>query len=266
MAIASEFQFETDDNGLIVELGGYGGPLHLLLELAREQKVDLLKISILKLADQYLEFVSKAKRANIELAADYLVMAAWLAFLKSRFLLPKKPKDNDEIPPEVVSSHLAWRLKRLESMRNAAQSVFNLPQLGIDVFTIGQTPEESDDISIYEADLIDLLKAYGSCRSKVKPTTHKVKPWPVFSLEEARETLRKRLPKDFDWHELTGFAPKNEEFKTNPPSAKSRYASIFSAGLEMVKQGEVDIRQLQVFDTIYLARSKRANILEKYDE
>lgn len=251
----TQLEGEYDDSALILDLDNYGGPLHVLLSLAREQKVDLTRISILKLAEQYLAFVSRAKKDNIELAGDYLVMAAWLAYLKSRLLLPKKQSDNDEIAPELLSSHLAWRLKRLEAMRKAYEGLNGLPQTGIDVFTRGMADEfASDNSSIYEADILDLLRAYGRQRNKVKAKIHHVKPWPVYSLEEARVSLRKKVPKDNEWHNLGKFAPKARDIDGPMPSAKSCYASLLSAGLEMVKRGEINLRQLSVYDIVYLQK------------
>lgn len=243
---------EYDGIGLIIDVEGYGGPLHLLLSLAKEQKVDLTRISILKLADQYLDFITKAKRDQIELAADYLVMAAWLAYLKSRLLLPKKANEN-EVTPEVLSSHLAWRLKRLEAMRAISEKLFHLPQTGLDVYTRGAPDVFGiEDLAIYEADLLDLLRAYGRQRNKVKAKSHRVMPWPVYSLEEARNSLRKKMPKDELWHDLGKFAPQKDEFGDKPPSPASCYASLLSAGLEMVKNGDLDMRQIGLYDKIYL--------------
>lgn len=250
---------EYDANSFILDIDGFGGPLHLLLALAKDQKVDLTRISILKLADQYLEFISKSKREHIELAADYLVMAAWLAYLKSRLLLPKKVQ-TDEASPEVLSSHLAWRLKRLEAMRTKAEEIFHLPQTGLDVFTYGGLEEPAiESLPIYEADLIDLLRAYGRQRNKVKAKVHKVAAWPVYSLEEARKTLREKVPKDKNWHDLAKFAPPKDKFDQKPPTKASCYASLLSAGLEMVKQGNLDIKQLQFYDNVFLRSNNRAN-------
>jgi segregation and condensation protein A len=246
---------EYDGAALILDLDGYGGPLHVLLSLAREQKVDLTRISILKLAEQYIEFISRAKRENIELAGDYLVMAAWLAYLKSRLLLPKREKNDDEIAPEILSSHLAWRLKRLDAMRVCGKKLQELPQTGLDVHVRGQIDELRPEVlSIYDADFIDLLRAYCNQRNKVKAKIHKVEKWPVYSLEEARQSLRTKLPKDNDWHELGQFAPKKSELKNESPSPKSQYASLLSASLEMVKQGEINLRQLAIYDKVFLQK------------
>lgn len=251
----NEFNGEYDGSALILNLDNYGGPLHVLLSLAREQKVDLTHISILKLAEQYLKFVSIAKKDNIELASDYLVMAAWLAYLKSRLLLPKKHQNNEEIAPELLSSHLAWRLKRLDAMRNSYEKLLELPQTNVDVFVRGDYGQLEEQItSIYDADIIDLLRAYGRQRNKFKAKVHHVKPWPVYSLEEARKNLSEKLPSDKEWHNIGKFIPK-ENTQTLKPSNKSYYASLLSAGLEMVKRGEIKMQQLAIYDNIYLQKN-----------
>lgn len=253
--LQGDYDIEYDNSALILNLDNYGGPLHILLGLARQQKVDLTQISILKLTEQYLHFVSSAKKENIELAGDYLVMAAWLAYLKSRLLLPKKQDDKEEIAPELLSSHLAWRLKRLDAMRNSYEKIFALPQTNIDVFTCkNDLPNDVENTSIYDADILDLLRAYGKQRNKVKAKVHHVKPWPVYSLEEARKSLREKLPNNKEWHNLGKFAPKIDEINGPKPSSKSCYASLLSAGLEMVKRGEIRMQQLAIYDIVYLQK------------
>ncbi len=249
-------QFDDDSAySFIIDIDGYGGPLNVLLDLARTQKVDLLRISVLKLVDQYVDFVSKAKRDHIELASDYLVMAAWLLYLKSKLLLPRRDKNEEKISPELLSSHLAWRLKRLNAMRIAYEDLFKRPQAKIDTFSRGLNDEAlSEEIDIYEADIIDLLQAYGRQRNKVKAKVHKVQPWPVYSLEDARASLKTKVPKDDNWHEIGRFAPRKSEIRGDMPSAKSQYASLLSAGLEMVKQGEISIRQLANYDNVFVKR------------
>lgn len=248
--------FDNDSAyAFIVDLDGYGGPLNVLLDLARTQKVDLLRISVLKLVDQYVDFVSRAKRDHIELASDYLVMAAWLLFLKSKLLLPKRDKSEEKISPELLSSHLAWRLKRLDAMRVAYENLSKRPQANVDTFARGMNDEAlCEEIDIYQADILDLLKAYGRQRNKVKAKVHTVRQWPVYSLEDARASLRTKVPKDDNWHEMAKFAPSPKEINGEMPSAKSQYASLLSAGLEMVKQGEISIRQLAVYDKVFLKR------------
>ena len=247
-----------DGVSLIIDVDGFEGPLHLLLELARSQKVDLARISILKLVDQYLDFVTNAKKERIEIAADYLVMASWLAYLKSRLLLPKKRDDDKETAPELLSSHLAWRLKRLETMRNSGGKIMKMPQTGSDVFVRGAAELGVSVTKMIEnADLLDLLKAYCRQRNKQKTRVHKVRSWPVYGLEEARKNLREKLPQDNAWHSLGKFAP--TEMKTTPdsPTPSSYYAGLFSASLEMVKGGDFNIRQLANFDEVYIQNKRQ---------
>jgi segregation and condensation protein A len=247
-----------DGASLIVDVDGFEGPLHLLLELARSQKVDLARISILKLVDQYLEFVTRAKKERIEIAADYLVMAAWLAYLKSRLLLPKKRDDDNETAPELLSSHLSWRLKRLETMRNTGAKIMAMPQTGSDVFVRGAAELGVSVTKLIEdADLFDLLKAYCRQRNKQKSRVHKVRNWPVYGLEEARKNLKDKLPHDEEWHRLGKFAPNDIKKSPDAPPLSSYYASLFSAGLEMVKSGDINIRQLANFEEVYIQNKRQ---------
>jgi len=193
-----DLSFEAADDaaddglGLILDIDGYEGPLHLLLELARGQKVDLARISILELAEQYLAFIKNAQDLRIELAADYLVMASWLAYMKSRMLLPREDGDEREIEPTELAAHLAFRLQRLEAMRRAAQALFRLPLIGETVFPRGN-PEglRSKSSPLYEAEMFDLLKAYGDSRSKATFRNHKLPTPLVMSLTDARDRLRR---------------------------------------------------------------------------
>ena len=246
---------EHENTALILDLDGFGGPLHLLLSLAKEQKVDLLRISISKLVDQYLAFVQIAKRERIDLAADYLVMASWLAYLKSRMLLPKTEIKNDEMSPQLLSSHLAWRLKRLEAMRIAGNKVLDLPQIGQDIFVRGEVDETSNQsLALFDADLLELLQAYCAKRNISKQKVHKVQPWAVYSLEEARVNLKNKLSADGAWHDLARFVPK-ESALTKKPTTSSYYASLLAAGLEMAKQGDLQIRQIATYDNLYLKKT-----------
>ncbi|MBN9319528.1 MAG: segregation/condensation protein A, partial [Caulobacterales bacterium] len=201
-----------DGQALIVDVDGYEGPLHALLALARTQRVDLLKISISALADQYLAFVREARRVRFSLAADYLVMAAWLAYLKSRLLLPKPEKiAPDEAPAEEVAARLAFRLAKLDAMRQASEALKVLPQLGRDVFTRG----DPDAIKVvasqtFEGDLYALMTAYMTQRKRDaerRYTPHVPKSYP---LEEARDRLRGMLPELERWTPLSGVAPRDE--------------------------------------------------------
>jgi segregation and condensation protein A len=246
---------EVHEAGLAfsVDLDGYEGPLHVLLRLARDQKVDLRRLSILKLAEQYLEFVAAARSSRIDLAADYLVMAAWLAFLKSRLLLPKKERPQGEEPVEDIAAHLAWRLARLDAMRASAEALYQRPQQGLDFFTRG-APEETavTEIPLWEATILDLLQAYAEQRVRGVEPKHEVKAWPVYSLDEARKRLEKLIPCATDWQALGAFAPSATAFAKNPPSAASRYASLLAASLELTKQGRLSVRQLDHDAPLYV--------------
>jgi segregation and condensation protein A len=248
-----------DGEALIVDVDGYEGPLHVLLALARSQKVDLTKISVLKLAEQYLRFVQQARRMRFSLAADYLVMAAWLAYLKSRLLLPKPEKVKpEEAPAEEVAARLAFRLAKLDSMRTAAEALKARPQLGRDVFVRG----DPDAIKVVpsgriEGDLYSLMSAYIGQRKKEAARHYAPRPPAAYPLEEARERLRRLLPELEGWTPLQGLAPpaRGEQ----GPSRASYVASTLSASLELVKEGAMDVRQLEAFADIYLrTRTEKA--------
>lgn len=261
MSAAEEFDIrlseraasEAAETGFVVDLEGYEGPLHTLLALARDQKVDLARISILKLADQYLAFVAQARAERIELAADYLVMASWLAYLKSRLLLPKPEKTTEEAPAETLAAALAWRLKRLDAMRAAGEALLNGQVLDRDVFARG-APEGVRivrDGVVADCDLLDLLRAYARQRLRQTKRRLSVKPWPVYSIEAARERLMERLPETRDWAPLGGFAPSAEAFR-EPPTPASRYASLVSASLELAKAGRLELRQTSAFEPLFV--------------
>src|SRR5689334_4544451 len=245
-----------DGEALIVDLEGYEGPLHVLLALARTQKVDLLKLSVLKLAEQYLAFVQEARRRNFSLAADYLVMAAWLAYLKSRLLLPKaeQPKA-EEAPAEEMAARLAFRLAKLEAMRNAAEALKNRPQLGQTVFVRGD-PEAIRVIPSgrIEGDLYQLMGAYVGQRQKEAQRSYKPATPQAYPLEDARDRLRRLLPDLDRWTPLAGVAPLGTP--TAGPSRASYVASTLSASLELVKEGALEARQLEAFADIYLRARK----------
>jgi len=268
-AFQSTFDFAAaqlaadDGQALIVDVDGYEGPLHVLLALARTQKVDLTKISILKLAEQYLAFVQQARRRSFSLAADYLVMASWLAYLKSRLLLPKpeQPKAH-EAPAEEIAARLAFRLAKLDAMRQAAEGLKALPQLGQTVFVRGD-PEAIRVIPSrrIEGDLYSLMSAYIAQRTK-EANRHYTPATPVaYPLEEARERLRRLLPELGRWTPLAGVAPTGGPRSGEPgqgPSRASYVASTLSAGLELVKEGALEARQLEAFADIYLRTRKGA--------
>ena len=245
-----------DGEALIIDLDGYEGPLHVLLALARTQKVDLLKLSVLKLAEQYLVFVQEARRRRFSLAADYLVMAAWLAYLKSRLLLPKPEQPQpEEAPAEEVAARLAFRLAKLEAMRNAAEALRTRAQLGREVFVRGD-PQAIRIIPSgrIEGSLYDLMSAYIGQRQKEAQRSYKPAPPVAYPLEDARDRLRRLLPDLDRWTPLTGVAPMGAP--TAGPSRASYVASTLSASLELVKEGALEARQLEAFADIYLRARK----------
>jgi segregation and condensation protein A len=240
---------------LIVDLDAYEGPLDVLLALARAQKVDLMQVSIAKLADQYLAFVREARRLRFSLAADYLVMAAWLAWLKSRLLLPRPDRGpGEEIPADEAAQQLAFRLARLDAMRKAAESLLGGPVLQRDVFGRGD-PEEAKIVSSSRiaGDLYELMEAYVSQRKRDVRRRYAPAPPQAYPLEEARERLRGLLPELQRWTPLTGVAPMAA---TGGPSRASFVASTLSATLEFVREGDLEARQLEHFSEIYLRRRK----------
>lgn len=250
-----------DGDALIIDVDGYEGPLHVLLALARNQKVDLLKLSVLKLAEQYLAFVHQARRLRFSLAADYLVMAAWLAYLKSRLLLPKPERPKAEEPPaEEMAAQLAFRLAKLDAMRQAAEALKARPQLGREVFVRGD-PEAIRVIpsTRLEGDLYALMDAYLTQRKKEEGRHYTPRPPQAYPLEEARERLRELLPELERWTPLTGVTPQRARYgvaEGEGPSPASFLASTLSASLELVKEGHLEARQLEAFADVYL-RARR---------
>jgi segregation and condensation protein A len=248
-------------DALVLALDGFEGPLHLLLALARGQKVDLLKISISQLAEQYLAFVESQRRRRFALAAEYLVMAAWLAYLKSRLLLPKPRKeDGDEPPAEELAEALAFRLAKLDAMRQAGEALKGLPRLGRDVFGRGD-PEAKvvHSLGPPEGDLYALISAY--CDQRVRASARRYQAQArveAYPLEAARDRLRGLLPTLEEWTTLGAVAPKAElgASEVEGPSRASFVASTLSAGLEMVKDGALEVRQLEAFAEVYLRARK----------
>jgi len=241
---------------LILDLDGYEGPLHVLLALARSQKVDLLQISITALADQYLSFVHQAKRLRFALAADYLVMAAWLTYLKSRLLLPKPERNTAEGPePEEMAAVLAFRLNKLDAMRRAGEQLMALPQTGRDVFSRGD-PEARTVVGAArpQGDLYALIQAYATQRLRQMGRRYqaaaRVEAYPI---EAARDHLRQLLPRLSSWTPLQRVAPQGQG---EGPSQASYMASTFSAGLEMTKEGALELHQLEAFCDLML-RARR---------
>ncbi len=242
----------ADGPALIVDVDGFEGPLDLLLELARRQKVDLQRISILALADQYLVFVEAARKVRLELAADYLVMAAWLAYLKSRLLLPQLERADGEPSAEELAGALAERLRKLEAIRRAAQILMARPQFGRDVFARGQ-PE---DIVLVErpqwqASLHDLLTAYARQREKHALSRVTIAKRFVWSLSEAREALERLMGQMAEWAPLDAYLI---QYAVAPEMRRSVSASAFASALEMAREGQLELRQDKAFDTLWMRR------------
>lgn len=244
---------ETDPAALIVDLDGFEGPLDVLLTLARNQKVDLTRISILRLAEQYLDFINRAQRMELDLAADYLVMAAWLAYLKSRLLLP--PPEEEEGPSGAeMAARLAFQLLRLESMRKAAQTLFARPQLGLHIFQRG-VPEGIRLVktSQYQGTLYELLKAYSEERLKGHETHWEPKRLPVLAIEVARKRLEAMLGMMFDWGRIDAFLP--VEY-VKGELRRSALASTLSAALVLAKDGEIELAQAGAYQPLFVRRRK----------
>lgn len=243
------------DEALVLELDGFEGPLHVLLALARSQKVDLLHISITRLAEQYLAFIKEARRLRFSLAADYLVMASWLAYLKSRLLLPKaERKQGNEPAPEDLAQALAFRLKKLEAMRKAVEALTSRPQLKRDVFARGD-PEARLIIpsSRIDANVFDLMSAYVTQRRReIERTYDPTRRIEAYSLEDARDNLRSQLPRLNNWTPLDEVAPQPRG--VGGPRRVSYLASTLSASLELAKEGQLQIQQLATFETLYMRK------------
>lgn len=242
-------QKPKEETALLVDVDGFEGPLDLLLHLARSQKLDLSRISVEELADQYLEFVEQAQTSQLELAADYLVMAAWLAFLKSKLLLPKQP-DEEGLSGEEMAAALQFRLKRLEAMRNAAASLVTGNRLGRDRFVRGQ-PEMViiDKKSQFSASLYDLLIAYSTMRQRLAVDKVEISKRNVWSLKDARSALSHLIGRVSDWTTLDQFLLK---YMVPPDQRASAIASSFAASLEMVREGRLELQQSEAFELIYM--------------
>jgi segregation and condensation protein A len=240
-----------DGEALIIDIDGFEGPLDLLLALARTQKVDLLRLSVTKLADQYLAFVRQARRSRFSLAADYLVMAAWLAFLKSRLLLPRPERPaEDDIPAEAVAAQLAFRIAKLDAMRRAVAALTSRPIRNRDVFTRGD-PDALKIVSHNrrDGDLVALMAAYLQPRARSETRAYRPQPTESYRLDDARDRLRSLAPAMKTWTPLSRVAPQADG---EGPTRASFVASTLSAGLELVREGELEMRQLAPFAEIYL--------------
>jgi segregation and condensation protein A len=239
----------SGEPALVVDVEGFEGPLDLLLTLARQQKVDLAKISILALADQYLAFIEAARKLRLELAGDYLVMAAWLAYLKSRLLLPEQPPP-DGLSAEEMASALARRLRRLEAIRAAAEQLLDRPQLGRDVFSRGQ-PEPIAEIKRpqWSATLYDLLSAYAARRQTQSRAHVRMPKRSVWSLADAREAIERLVGGSFDWSPLEQYLL---AYLVDPSQRPTVLASSFAATLELVREGRLEMHQHAAFAALYV--------------
>lgn len=243
-----------EGQALIVDIDGYEGPLHLLLELARKQKVDLARLSILELAEQYIAFIKQAQDLRIELAADYLVMASWLAYLKSRLILPREASPDAALPEEQMAAHLAFRLERLDAMRRAADAIQALPTTGQQVFVRG-APEglRSRTTPLFQAQMFDLLKAYGEIRSQASIRNVQMVQPLVMALEDARRRLSRAIGTSEDWLSLNDLLPPTMFKGEREVPRASIIASSLLASLELAKEGQLDIRQSGgAFSPIYI--------------
>ena len=253
----------AEDLTLHVDVQGFEGPMDLLLHLARNQKVDLTQISVLALAEQYLKFIELARDRKLELAADYLVMAAWLAYLKSRLLIPKV-KDEDGETGEQLASVLQFRLKRLEAMRDAAGTLVNRDRLGRDVFARGM-PETVlvEKTSLYSGSLYDLLTAYASQRQRQAVSHVQIAKRTVWSLKEARVLLVRMVGELQDWVALDAFLL---DYIARPEDRASAIASSFAASLELVREGKMQLRQNAAFEPIFVRAAERKTSEIKSDD
>ncbi len=239
---------------LLLALDGFDGPIDLLLTLARDQKVDITKISILALANQYLDFIEKARGLKLEIAADYLVMASWLAYLKSRLLIPEVKENKVEPTGEQMAEALAFQLRRLEAMRKVAEELFTRPQLGIHVFKRG-APEGLRTVSkpIYEANLYELFAAYGDIRRRKDGSVYKLEPVKLVTIEESIDRITAMLGRiPGDWMTLSEMVASSSDRLL----ARSALASAVGATLEMAKQGHIEVRQETLFAPIYLRKAR----------
>ncbi len=236
-----------DEDELTLNIDGWEGPLDLLLELARGQKVDLAQISILELVEQYLGYVAEARALKLEIAADYLVMAAWLAYLKSCLLLPKDPEADPS--PEEIAFRLQMRLQRLDAMREAGARLLGRDRVGRDVFLRG-APEGLRLIrkAAWQVRDFDLFAAYGAVRARTQPALHVVHARSVMTLEEALDRVGRMIGTALDWTQLEAFLPLTED----PQFRRSALASSFVAALELARRGRIDIAQEEAFAPILL--------------
>lgn len=240
-------------DALLVALGQFEGPLHVLLELARARKVDITRMPVGEIADQYLAFIAEARAANIELAGDYLVMAAWLALLKSRLLIPRPQLAEDEPDPLQQAAALRLKLMHIELARAGAKRLDALPQLGRDVFLNGRpTPTVVTKNTAWRADLYELLNAYCAERAKsVRKRAYRTQVRRAYPLETARKRLEQALAKLEDWRAIDAVAPE-AEFGPDAPPPQSYLASTFGAALELARERKMELRQAEAFAPLFV--------------
>lgn len=251
--LAAAEEAEGQD-ALVVALDVFEGPLHLLLELARAKKLDLARVSVSELADQYLAFIEAARAANMEIVGDYLVMAAWLALLKSRMLIPKPQIEADEPDPTQLANALRLKLMRLEIARAAAKRLDAMPQLGRDVFLNGQPqPTVLTRTLAWRADLYELLGAYCADRTKaVRKRAYKTMVRRAYPLETARKKLEQAIAKVEEWRSLNALAPAGDDGGPEAPPPESYLASTFGAALELTREGKAELRQAEAFAPLFV--------------
>ena len=247
---------DNEVDALLLDIDGYEGPIDVLLVMARNQKVDLTKVSILQLARQYLQFVDRAKELQLDLAAEYLVMAAWLAYLKSRLLLPSQD-DEEEPDAETIAEALQFQLRRLEAMQKAADDLFSLPQLGQDIFPRGMPEGLKTTINTrYDVSLYDVLQSYGTLQRRKESSHYELPIFHLMSLDEALMRVSEMLGelprkgRHSVWATLNSFLP--DEAVKDRLYGRSSLAAVLMAGLELAKQGRAEVKQDGSFKPIYL--------------
>lgn len=253
----TELDFSAaEEHGLVVALDAFDGPLHLLLELARAKKVDLTRVPIAEIADQYLAFIETARAQDIELAGDYLVMAAWLALLKSRLLIPKPRIDEDEPTPDDLAAALRLKLQRLEQARARAELLRALPQLNSAFFLNGAPQHVAITRKTkWQAELYDLLTSYCADRTRTLRRVHRPRPRPAYPLADARKRLLRLLDEISEWRPIQDVTPKAEAGPEAPPQA-SYLASVLGATLELAREGKIEMRQAEAFAPLFLRARK----------
>ena len=257
---SNEVETSISSGDLIVNLEGYEGPLDVLLALAKSQKVDLMQISILQLTEQYLLFIAKVREHNLELAADYLVMAAWLAYLKSNLLIPRE-ESGEELTAEEMAERLKFQLKKLEAIRQVSEKLMNLPKLGNNFFNRGmpegirliRTPE-------YYLNFYDLLKSYADQRYRTAFSSMTIERLPIYAMEDALVRLQRMIGTVVDWTRLEDFLP--SEFSSGK-GARSGIAGTLAAAMELVREGMLEVQQLMPFGPVFIKNKKDEDIMKQ---